>query len=69
MPGLTSALDDPEPEVRWRAAMALGWLRNSNAISILQARLANEKDETVRENIEASLKRLAALQKNSPGAH
>lgn len=66
MPGLTSALDDPEPEVRWRAAMALGWLRNLNAISILRARLANEKDVTVRENIESSLKRLIALPKNSP---
>ncbi len=60
LPGLARALNDPASEVRWRAAMALGRLQSPDARALLEARQQIESDAMVRENLEASLKRLSA---------
>ncbi|MFQ5742170.1 MAG: tRNA epoxyqueuosine(34) reductase QueG [Acidobacteriota bacterium] len=55
VPPLVEALDDPEPLVRGHVAWALGELGGERARSALAARLPDEKDPWVGEEIEAAL--------------
>ncbi len=55
VPVLEAALSDPDPLVRGHAAWALGEVGGTSARAALSSRLAEEEDEEVREEIEASL--------------
>ena len=54
---LARALRDPEPEVRWRASMAIAGY-GSAAIPTLKSRLKRESDQSVRAQIKSDLLRL-----------
>jgi epoxyqueuosine reductase len=54
-PALTRALDDEEPLVRGHAAWALGRVGTEGARAALARRLAIERDDWVREELEAAL--------------
>jgi epoxyqueuosine reductase len=56
-PALVRALDDPEPLVRGHAAWALGRIGTESARAALVCRLAEERDDGVREEIEEALAR------------
>ncbi len=63
-PPLGRALDHPEPLVRGHAAWALGEVDASRATPLLRARLRRETDDSVREEITATLDERAMV--NSP---
>jgi HEAT repeat protein len=52
IPALTEALEDPEPEVRWRAAQSLAGLVGASSLPVLNDALARETDEPARQQME-----------------
>lgn len=52
---ITRAMRDPEELVRSYAAWALGRIRGSQAMQILEASLARETGKSAREEVEAAL--------------
>jgi HEAT repeat protein len=52
IPALTEALEDPEPEVRWRAAQSLAGLLGTSSLPVLRDALARETDEPARQQME-----------------
>jgi epoxyqueuosine reductase len=55
LPALTRGLNDAEPLIRGACAWALGEIGGRQAIAALSARLSNEVDVSVREEIESAL--------------
>ncbi|MGI9517613.1 MAG: tRNA epoxyqueuosine(34) reductase QueG [Pirellulaceae bacterium] len=55
VPALTKGLNDPEPLIRGAAAWALGQIGDNPALAALNRRLAEEPDDTVRNEITAAL--------------
>jgi hypothetical protein len=68
VPPLVSALSDPEPLVRAHAAWALGEIGDSAAREALLARLPEEGEAEVREEIENALSSPNRTSFGSPGA-
>ena len=58
MPLLVDALGDPDPDVRYTAAVALGQIESSDAIPALAAALASDSDEAVRRAVTWALGRI-----------
>jgi len=54
---LIDALDDPDPQVRWRASMALS-RQGETVRPHLVARMARESDPEVREQLQDDLNRI-----------
>jgi len=60
IPALIDALNDPEPEVRWRAALALEKLAGSNVLPLIEGALARETDSFALGELEEVAARLRA---------
>jgi HEAT repeat protein len=57
---LAGILDDPEPEVRWRASLALARAGAHGALALLRARLGQEDDPGVAGQLKSDIARLEA---------
>ncbi|MFX0023930.1 MAG: HEAT repeat domain-containing protein [Candidatus Hermodarchaeota archaeon] len=62
MPLLTALKRDKDPEVRWRAAMALDWTGNKDLIPILHGLMLTEVVESVKTSILKAIKSLELRQ-------